>query len=55
MDSGLKLEMMRRIGFDHLIDYTKEDFTNTGRNWPAWVTGRVVSAMRSGRVGRQRP
>jgi NADPH:quinone reductase-like Zn-dependent oxidoreductase len=33
VDSGLKLEMMRRIGFDHAIDYTKEDFTQNGRRY----------------------
>ena len=33
VDSGMKLEMMRRIGFDHVIDYTKEDFTKNGRQY----------------------
>ena len=33
MDSGLKLDMMRVIGFDHVIDYTKVDFTNTGQQY----------------------
>ena len=29
VDSAAKLEMMRSLGFDHVIDYTKEDFTET--------------------------
>ena len=33
VDSGMKLEMMRRIGFDHVIDYTREDFTTNGRQY----------------------
>ena len=31
VDSTAKLEMMRSIGFDHVIDYTKEDFTKNGK------------------------
>src|SRR6185503_13585796 len=31
VDSAAKLEMMRAIGFDHVIDYQKEDFTRNGR------------------------
>jgi NADPH:quinone reductase-like Zn-dependent oxidoreductase len=27
VDSGVKLDMMRDLGADHVIDYTKEDFT----------------------------
>jgi len=30
VDSSGKLEMMLSLGFDHVIDYTKEDFTKTG-------------------------
>jgi NADPH:quinone reductase-like Zn-dependent oxidoreductase len=33
VDSGLKLEMMHAIGFDHVIDYTKEDFTRNGKRY----------------------
>lgn len=33
VDHFSKFEMMRSIGFDHLIDYTKEDFTRTGRQY----------------------
>jgi len=28
VDTGEKLKMMKEIGFDHIIDYKKEDFTN---------------------------
>jgi NADPH:quinone reductase-like Zn-dependent oxidoreductase len=30
VDSRGKLDMMRSMGFDHVIDYTQEDFTKTG-------------------------
>jgi NADPH:quinone reductase-like Zn-dependent oxidoreductase len=33
VDSAAKLEMMRAIGFDHVIDYRKEDFTRNGRRY----------------------
>jgi NADPH:quinone reductase-like Zn-dependent oxidoreductase len=31
VDSSRKLEMLRLMGADHCIDYTKQDFTKTGR------------------------
>ena len=30
VDTGNKLKMMKSIGFDHLIDYKKKDFTKNG-------------------------
>jgi NADPH:quinone reductase-like Zn-dependent oxidoreductase len=33
VDSPHKLDMMRSIGFDHVIDYTKEDFTKNGQKY----------------------
>jgi NADPH:quinone reductase-like Zn-dependent oxidoreductase len=33
VDSAAKLEMMRSLGFDHVIDYTQEDFTRNGRRY----------------------
>lgn len=33
VDSTGKLEMMRSMGFDHVIDYTKEDFTKNGHQY----------------------
>lgn len=33
VDSGIKEEMLRRIGADHFIDYTREDFTGSGQTY----------------------
>ena len=33
VDSTMKLEMMRTLSFDHVIDYTKEDFTKNGQRY----------------------
>lgn len=33
VDSGPKLDMLRRLGFDHVIDYTRTDFTKTGQQY----------------------
>ena len=33
VDSTGKLDMMRSIGADHVIDYTQEDFTKTGETY----------------------
>jgi NADPH:quinone reductase-like Zn-dependent oxidoreductase len=33
VDSTEKLDMMRSIGADHVIDYTKEDFTENGQHY----------------------
>jgi NADPH:quinone reductase-like Zn-dependent oxidoreductase len=33
VDSTEKLEMLRSIGANHVIDYTKEDYTNTGETY----------------------
>jgi NADPH:quinone reductase-like Zn-dependent oxidoreductase len=33
VDSTEKLDMMRSIGADHVIDYTKEDFTKNGQSY----------------------
>jgi NADPH:quinone reductase-like Zn-dependent oxidoreductase len=33
VDSTAKLEMLRSIGADHVIDYTQEDYTRTGQRY----------------------
>ena len=33
VDTGDKLKMMKSIGFDHIIDYKKEDFTKNGQRY----------------------
>jgi len=33
VDRAEKLEMMRSLGFDHVIDYQREDFTKTGKRY----------------------
>lgn len=33
VDSTSKLDMMRSMGFDHVIDYTREDFTKNGQQY----------------------
>ena len=33
VDSTGKLEMLRAMGFDHVIDYTQEDFTRSGQQY----------------------
>jgi NADPH:quinone reductase-like Zn-dependent oxidoreductase len=33
VDNSGKLELMRATGFDHVIDYTKEDFTKNGKQY----------------------
>lgn len=33
VDSAEKLDMMRSIGFDHVIDYRAEDFTKSGKRY----------------------
>jgi NADPH:quinone reductase-like Zn-dependent oxidoreductase len=42
VDSALKHEMMRRIGFDHVIDYTTEDFTRNGRGYDLIIDTRTT-------------
>jgi NADPH:quinone reductase-like Zn-dependent oxidoreductase len=33
VDSAEKLDMLRSLGFDHVIDYAKEDFTRSGERY----------------------
>jgi NADPH:quinone reductase-like Zn-dependent oxidoreductase len=41
VDSAAKLEMMRAIGFDHVIDYQKEDFTRNGLRYDLIIDTRT--------------
>lgn len=45
VDSGSKLEMMRSIGFDHVIDYTKEDFTKNGKQYDLILDAKTNRSM----------
>jgi len=42
VDSAVKLEMMRSIGFDHVIDYQKQDFTKNGKCYDLIVDTRTT-------------
>ena len=33
VDSGEKLDLLRSLGFDHVLDYTREDFTDLGQRY----------------------
>lgn len=41
VDSAAKLEMMQSIGFDHVIDYEKEDFTRNGLRYDLIIDTRT--------------
>jgi NADPH:quinone reductase-like Zn-dependent oxidoreductase len=45
LDSGAKLEMMRSMGFDHVIDYTKEDFTKNGQRYDLVLDAKTNRSM----------
>lgn len=45
VDSGPKLEMMRSLGFDHVIDYTKEDFTKNGKHYDLILDAKTNRSM----------
>ena len=38
VDSTRKLDMLRSIGADQVIDYTQEDFTKSGENYDIILT-----------------
>ncbi|MBT8204354.1 MAG: NAD(P)-dependent alcohol dehydrogenase [Eudoraea sp.] len=49
VDTGEKLELMRTIGFDEVLDYKKTDFTSTGKRYDLILdtkTNRAPSAYR---------
>ena len=45
VDHTSKLEMMRSMGFDHVIDYTKEDFTKNGRQYDLVLDAKTNRSM----------
>ena len=45
VDKGNKLEMLRSIGFDHVIDYTKEDFTKNGKVYDLILDAKTNRSM----------
>ena len=47
VDKASKFDMMRSAGFDHLVDYTKEDFTEAGRQYDLIVDTRTTRAPRA--------
>ena len=46
VDSAIKFDTMRRAGFDHVIDYTRDDFTRTGHQYNLIVDTRTTRAPR---------
>jgi len=57
VDSPGKLDMLRSIGADHVVDYTQEDFTRSGETYDAIIdvvgkssfSGSVLSLKQNGR------
>jgi len=46
VDSTTKLDKMRELGADHVVDYTKEDFTKNGQQYDLIVGGSMVVMFR---------
>lgn len=47
VDTGEKLAMMKTIGFDHIVDYKKEDFTKSAEQYDLILDARTTRAPRS--------
>ena len=45
VDSTAKLDMMRSMGFDHVIDYTREDFTKNGQHYDLILDAKTNRSM----------
>jgi NADPH:quinone reductase-like Zn-dependent oxidoreductase len=45
VDSTMKLDMMRSIGADHVIDYTKEDYTKSGQRYDLILDVKVYRSI----------
>ena len=45
VDNAGKLELMRSMGFDHVIDYAKEDFTKNGKRYDLVLDAKTNRSM----------
>jgi len=45
VDSTAKLDMLRSIGFDHVIDYTQKDFTKNGQHYDLILDAKTNRSM----------
>lgn len=45
VDSAAKLDMLKNLGFDHVIDYTKEDFTKNGWQYDLILDAKTNRSM----------
>ena len=45
VDSTVKLDMLHSMGFDHVIDYTKEDFTKNGQRYDLILDAKTNRSM----------
>ena len=54
VDSAIKEDMLRRIGADHFIDYSREDFTKSGRTYDV-IFSMVARASFSGCINALNP
>lgn len=54
VDSPIKEQMLRRIGADHFFDYTREDFTSSGKTYDV-IFDMVARSSYSGCIGSLSP
>jgi NADPH:quinone reductase-like Zn-dependent oxidoreductase len=47
VDTGDKLNAMKEIGFDHIIDYKKEDFTRSGNKYDLILDAKTTRAPKA--------
>ena len=45
VDSADKFDMMRSVGFEHVIDYKQEDFTKNGRQYDLILDAKTKSSF----------